>query len=96
MLLWFNISTFKAHGYTETSHTAVIKKFNTLITENKYPNSISFYANGIINNTEYGNIVKTEGLQSIELDIDNDLTVDNQICQLLKSSRKIKLEEKRT
>ena len=88
------LAMFKAIGYTESSHTRVIKKFGELVAENKYPISVSFYCTGIHKDPDYYNISKPEKVDPFELDLENEDTVNNQICQFLKSTRKKLLEEK--
>jgi uncharacterized protein (UPF0332 family) len=85
---------YNALGYTETSHTAVIRKFGRLVTENKLPESVCFLANGGRKRITYSNISKPTNHQSIDLDLSIPETVDHQICQFLKTSREIKLMEK--
>lgn len=88
------LAHFNAIGYTEKSHTSVLRKFGQLTLENRLPESICFHTNGSKKNLTYYGIVKPENLQAIDLDISNPATIDNQICQFLKSTREIKLAEK--
>lgn len=88
------LALFITLGYTENSHTSVIKKFGTLIKENKFPETISFYADGWRKKIHYVNINKPSDLNSIDLDLERPETIDNQICQFLKSTRELKLNEK--
>lgn len=88
------LAHFKALGYTQESHTSVIKNFALLIDENKLPQSISFYCTGPKNNYSFGNINKPNDMTSIEFDSNNINTIDNHICQFLKATREIKLIEK--
>lgn len=85
---------FNAVGYTETSHTGVLKKFGQLILDDKLPESICFHTDGAKKNLHYKKIVKPTNMQAIELDVGNIETVNNQICQFLKSTREIKLSER--
>jgi hypothetical protein len=88
------LAHYKALGYTQDSHTAVLKHFSILIEQNKFPKSISFYCSGIKKNYVYYNIVKPNDIASLEFDRDNPKTIDNQICQFLKATREIKLNDK--
>lgn len=88
------LAHFNAVGYTEKSHTSVLRKFGQLTLENRLPESICFHTNGAKKNLTYHGIVKPENLQAIDLDIGNPETVDNQICQFLKSTREMKLAER--
>ncbi len=88
------LAHFKALGYTQESHTAVIKNFAVLVEQNKIPESVCFYCTGGKNNIDYINISKPNDVASMEFDTDNIKTIDNHICQFLKSTREIKLDEK--
>lgn len=88
------LAHFKALGYTQESHTSVIKNFALLIEENKLPESVSFYCTGPKNKFVFGNINKPSDLTSMEFDTNNVDTINNHICQFLKSTREIKLIEK--
>lgn len=88
------LAHFKALGYTQESHTSVIKNFALLIDKNKLPQSMSFYCTGPKNNYSFGNINKPNDMTSIEFDSNNINTIDNHICQFLKATREIKLIEK--
>ena len=88
------LAHFKALGYTQESHTAVIKNFAVLVEQNKLPESVCFYCTGGKNNIDYINIANPNDVASMEFDTDNIKTIDNHICQFLKSTREIKLDEK--
>lgn len=88
------LAHFKAIGHTEFSHTAVLRKFGNLMNENKLPNSISFYSKGSIRQITYHNIDKPSDAKILKLELSNQSTVDNHICQFLKATREIKLIEK--
>jgi uncharacterized protein (UPF0332 family) len=88
------LAHFNTVGYTEKSHTSVLKKFGQLTQENRLPESLCFYSNGAKKNLTYHNIVKPANLLAIDLDLENPETIDNQICQFLKSTREIKLTER--
>lgn len=88
------LAHFKALGYTQESHTAVMKNFAVLVEQNKFPESVCFYCTGGKNNIGYINIVKPSDIASMDFDTDNIKTIDNHICQFLKSTREIKLDDK--
>tara|TARA_R110000751_G_scaffold298337_1_gene408276 strand:- start:193 stop:1149 length:957 start_codon:yes stop_codon:yes gene_type:complete len=89
------IAMFKSIGYTEMSHTAVLKKYATIMTENKLPESISICCNGIDKNFNYHNIVLPENIENhMELDTSKPETIDHHICQFLRATRKLRLKEK--
>jgi hypothetical protein len=88
------LAHYKALGYTQESHTAVMKNFAVLAEQNKLPESVCFYCTGGNKNISYINIKKPDDLASMAFDTDDTKTIDNQICQFLKSTREIKLDEK--
>lgn len=88
------LAHYNALGYTEKSHTNALKKFGLLVQENKLPESICIYTNGSKKSMSYHGINKPTDIRTIELDLKIQETVDNQICQFLKSTREIKLTEK--
>ena len=88
------LAHFNAVGYTEKSHTSVLRKFGQLTQENRLPESICFHTNGAKKHLTYHGIEKPENLQAFDLDTENSETIDNQICQFLKSTREMKLAER--
>ncbi|MEX0980486.1 MAG: hypothetical protein WD577_11935 [Bacteroidales bacterium] len=89
------LAFFKTVGYTENSHSAVLRKFGCLVAENKYPPGISFYCDGTKSNPHYHNINFTAIQSAMELNIFCYNSVQDKICQFLKTTRKIQLELKR-
>lgn len=88
------LAQFKSLGYTQESHTAVLKHFGDLLEQNKYPESVSFFCKGNKLKYEYFNIIKPSDLISIDFNLEREETISNQICQFLKSTRELKLEDK--
>ena len=88
------LAHFKALGYTQESHTAALKNFSMLVELKKFPESICFYCTGGKKNYEYVNIVKPDDVASMDFDTGNIKTIDNHICQFLKATREIKLDDK--
>ena len=88
------LAHFKALGYTQESHTAALKNFSMLVEQKKFPESICFYCTGGKKNYEYVNIVKPDDVASMDFDTGNIKTIDNHICQFLKATREIKLDDK--
>jgi hypothetical protein len=88
------LAHFKALGYTQESHTAVLKNFSSLVEQNKFPESISFYCTGGKKNYGFVNIVKPNDVAPMDFDTGNIKTIDNHICQFLKATREIKLDDK--
>ena len=89
------LAFFKTVGYTEESHTSVLRKFGSLVAEDRYPNGISFYCTGTKSNPEYHNIECTAVQSALELNIFDYESVKNKICQFLKTTRKQQLDLKR-
>ena len=88
------LAHFKALGYTETSHTAVLKKFGQLVGDNKLPESVCFYSGGGMRQVTFHNLTKSVNVKPMEIDLSNNETIDNHICQFLKATREIKLTDK--
>jgi hypothetical protein len=88
------LAKFIALGYTERSHTTVLKKYGTNTNDSKIPRSASFLSNGGMRNINYHNITKPRSVSQHQLDLTNPATVDNQICQFLKSTREIDLQDR--
>lgn len=89
------IAMFKAIGYTETSHAAVLKKYATIMRENKLPESVGICCSGIDKYFEYHNIVPPENIEGhMDLDLENVNTIDHHICQFLRATRRNRLKEK--
>jgi hypothetical protein len=89
------LAKFKAIGMTESSHTSVLKKYGSLMLEGKLPESISISCNGIAKNLVFENIDVPKKIDSyMDLDLNNNATIDNHICQFLKATRLLRLKEK--
>jgi hypothetical protein len=88
------LAHFKALGYTQESHIAVMKNFSSLVEQNKFPESICFYCTGGKKNFEFVNIEKPNDVASMDFDTGNTKTINNHICQFLKATREIKLDDK--
>jgi len=88
------LAYFKSVGFTQMSHAAVSKEFGNLVSQGKYPESISLYTSASKKNVVYHNITKPNLETTIELDLNVPETVDNQICQFLKSTREIMSDNK--
>jgi uncharacterized protein (UPF0332 family) len=89
------LAFFKTVGHQTESHSGVIKKFGELVAENKYPKDISFCCHGTKTNISYLNINCTGSPASYELNIFDINSVQNKICQFLKTTRRLQLDEKR-
>lgn len=88
------LAHFKALGYTQESHAGVMKYFSFLVEQNKFPETICFYCTGGKKDYRYVNIEKPNSLTSMAFDLGIMKTIDNHVCQFLKATRDIKLDEK--
>lgn len=89
------IAMFKAIGYTEMSHSSVLKKYATIMIENKLPESIAICCNGIDKSFNYHNIVLPQNIDTnMGLDLNDTDTIDHHICQFLRATRRLRLKEK--
>lgn len=86
---------FTAAGFTERSHTAVIKKFGELVLVGHYPQTISFAVTGTGKNLQYHNIARPEAETALSFDSRDPESINKHICQFLAATRRISLEEKR-
>lgn len=89
------LAYFRVVGFTQRSHSGVIKKCGALINEGKYPTAISFRATGGKNDITFNDIAETPGQESIRFLRSDPDSVNNQICQFLRSTRKIDLDNKK-
>lgn len=83
----------KVAGYNEESHKSVIKKVGLLMHQGKYPEAISFLCTDYDSNT-YINISKVTLPSTIYFKPTPEI-VNTQICQFLKATRKIDLNERK-
>ena len=90
------MAMFKTVGFTESSHTSVLKKYASMIISNKLPESIGICCDGINGAYKFHNIVEPKiKTRSMELDLSDEITVDNHICRFLGATRKLRLEDKK-
>jgi hypothetical protein len=92
-LVW---TFFLVKGYTEITHTSIIKKFGKLLNEGKYPDIISFRATGGIKEIEIINLSEVRGYESINFSRSDSNTVQNQLCQFLRATRKNDLKNRKS
>lgn len=89
------LALFNSIGYTEISHTAVLKKYAGLMLEGKLPESISFLCDGVKGSFQSYHISFPDSKYSpMEYDRRNHDTISLQICQFLKATRELRLKEK--
>lgn len=85
---------FKAIGFTEDTHTTTIRKVGNEIAAGKYPARMGFLADG-------GRSIAFRGLEpseipsSLHLDVDDPGTIDAQIAQFLRATRRMDLKQKK-
>lgn len=90
------MAMFKTVGFTESSHTSVLKKYASMMISEKLPESIGICCDGINGAFIFHNIVKPEiKTGNMELDLLDEITVDNQICRFLIATRKLRLDDKK-
>ncbi len=89
------LALFKAIGCTESSHTAVLKKYAKMMIEKKLPETISICCTGTKRNLSYHNIdgiVQDTG--PFELNLGSTDSINNQLRTFLRSTRELRLKEK--
>lgn len=85
---------FKAVGFTETSHKAVLRKFAHEVLDGKYPASMTFAATGA-HPTSFSGLRATSLPTTVTFDASDLNTVDGQIAQYLRATRANDLKAKR-
>ncbi|MBI9070137.1 MAG: hypothetical protein JEY94_00975 [Melioribacteraceae bacterium] len=88
------LAFFKVAGFTESSHTSVISKVGKLMYEGKYPNVISFLSDGGMKKISFTNINRVE-LPSTIYFAKTPEVIDTHICQFLKSTREMDLDDRK-
>lgn len=89
------LALFSMTGHTETSHSAVLRKFGVLAKQRKFPDPIGSYADGPMNEISLHGVRKTQYPSSSYLELGEPLSIENQIAQLLSSTRKKALKGKK-
>ncbi len=84
---------FKTAGYTEASHTSVIRKFGSLVQQGKYPESVSFFASGP-RPCRFSGVQQEAGFSTLITPYDKQ-TADKIIACFLNATRKRDLQEKK-
>lgn len=86
---------FKVAGNTERTHAAVIKKFGSDVAAGEYPPAMSFYAVGTKQNMSLEGVSPASGETTLEFDVHDPASVDKQIAQFLRGTRRRSLDEQR-
>lgn len=89
------LALFSAIGLTEIAHTATIKKFGQLASEKKLPTCIGMFADGPMYKIALHGVKKGQYPSPLYLELDEPSSVENQIAQLLCSTREKALKEKK-
>lgn len=89
------IAMFTACGQTERSHTTVLKRFGNLVKGGRYPKQISPFADGGMGKILISGVAKGHYPSPLYLELHEPLSVENQVAQLLNSTREKALKEKR-
>lgn len=88
------LAFFKAVGFTETSHAAVIWKIGDLMTRDCYPTCLGFVAKGGKTKT-FQNIAKGVLASPLYFDESDQNCVNTHICQFLNGTRRVDLNAKK-
>ena len=88
------LAYFEASGFTERSHTAVIKKFGAEVGLGRYPHSVSFLLDGI-GRDGYSGLTYSPLPNSLSFDPSDGSQVDGRIAQFLHSTRKVDLDARK-
>lgn len=89
------LAYFHARSFTESTHRSVIAAFGAHVAAGRYPDAISFAISGHASGCAYHGIEKPGGYHPIDFDPANEETVRHQICQFLKSTHEMALDERR-
>lgn len=88
------LAMYQAIGYTETSHTGVMKKFGTLAQKGQIPESLSICCDGTKKTLTITNLNDPDTTDStLRFDPNDPDSRCKHICQFLKSTRKLKLDK---
>lgn len=89
------LAYFNSVGFTEESHTNVLRKVGEIMNQGYYPAFLSFYCNGTKKNTSYKNIQLHKDISHWGVRLYDNASVENKICQLLRTTRSQQLDDKR-
>lgn len=90
------LAHFNALGYPQTSHQGVLRHFAQLSVDKKLPAPISVHCDGTQDQTTFHGIQPCSSANHFHVNLANRESVEHQICQFLKSTRQMKLSEKKT
>lgn len=81
-----SLAFFKTAGFTEDRHSTVIKKVGCLIEEGKYPDFLSFYANGGMYQIFQSGVSRSPGGSTVEYIPGDEDSMQTQISQFLNAT----------
>ena len=90
------LAFFQVAGFTEASHTSVIKKYAQLVKAGEYPYAFGFNATGTKKNMQFSNLSVGSGSStSLHFSEADPQSWDKHIKQFLRSTREVNLEKKK-
>lgn len=89
------LALFSVISMTENSHVAAIRKFGQLALEGKFPERIGWFSDGPMHRITLHGVAKRQHPSTLYLELDEPFSVENQVGQLLHSTREKALKEKR-
>ena len=88
------LAYFKAIGYTESTHAALIRKFGMEVSMDRYPNAIAFAATGP-KPFAFSRLSRTHLEQTLDFVHSDQAMIDGQIAQFLRATREEDLRDKK-
>lgn len=90
------LGAFEARGWSESSHTAVLKKYSSLAKESSLPSILNVFAEGPPSNIKVFGLKHQSGkYQSTRFNSQDQASIDTHIWHFLKSTRSIACNEKK-
>lgn len=90
-----SLGFFKTAGFTEERHSVVIKKIGNSIEEGKYPDFLSFYANGGMYQISQSGVSRSSGGSTVEYIPGDECSMQTQIYQFLNATRQKDLKTRK-
>lgn len=90
-----SLGFFKTAGFTEERHSTVIKKIGNSIEEGKYPDFLSFYANGGMYRISQSGVSRSSGGSTVEYIPGDECSMQTQISQFLNATRQKDLKARK-
>lgn len=89
------LAHFHTLGYSQDSHQGALRRFAQLVTENKLPAPVSVHCHGSHKQLTFYGVQPCNKPDHNYLNLLDKESIEHQICQCLKSTRKLKLMEKK-